>query len=100
MTVAALFVERDGVYFDLPGVDPWDETRDARLYAGPWPVVAHPPCNVWCQMASVNEKRWGRMVGDDDGMFAAALAAVRRWGGVLEFRDVLLRMARSVKGSA
>lgn len=23
--VAALFVERSGVYWDLPGVDPWDE---------------------------------------------------------------------------
>jgi hypothetical protein len=42
MMIAALFVERDGVYFGLPGVDPWDQVRDARLYAGPWPVVAHP----------------------------------------------------------
>lgn len=28
--VAALYVERDGCYWDLPGVDPWDEQRDAR----------------------------------------------------------------------
>lgn len=31
--VAALFVETCGVYYGLPGVDPWDEERDARLYA-------------------------------------------------------------------
>ena len=43
MTVAALFVEAGGSYWDLPGVDPWDEARDARLYDGPWPVVSHPP---------------------------------------------------------
>ena len=43
MTVAALYVEKGGVYYGLPDVDPWDEERDARLYAGPWPVVAHPP---------------------------------------------------------
>ncbi len=37
--IAALYVERGGVYWDFPGVDPWDQARDARLYAGPWPVV-------------------------------------------------------------
>lgn len=45
--VAALYVTTGGVYFGLPGVDPWDETRDARRYSGPWPVVAHPPCQRW-----------------------------------------------------
>ena len=82
--VAALYVEHDGTYAGLADVETWDEARDARTYPGPWPVVAHPPCNTWCQLASVNQARWGRMIGDDDGTFAAALAAVRRWGGVLE----------------
>jgi hypothetical protein len=45
--IAALYVETDGAYFGLPGVDPWDEARDARKYAGPHPVVAHPPCQRW-----------------------------------------------------
>lgn len=83
-TVAALYVATNGAYFGLPGVDPWDEKRDARLYAGPWPVVAHPPCSTWCQLARVNEARWGRKVGDDGGCFKAALEAVRAFGGVLE----------------
>jgi hypothetical protein len=82
--IAALYVETGGAYYGLDDVDPWDEQRDARLYAGPHPVVAHPPCSSWCQLASVNEKRWGARIGDDAGTFAAALAAVRRWGGVLE----------------
>ena len=47
MKVAALYVETNGVYYGLPDVDPWDEERDARLYDGPWPVVAHPPCARW-----------------------------------------------------
>jgi hypothetical protein len=42
--IAALFVETNGIYYNRPNVDPWDEARDARLYEGPWPVVAHPPC--------------------------------------------------------
>ena len=82
--IAALFVAKGGVYWDRPDVDPWDESRDARLYAGPHPVVAHPPCSRWCQLAHVNQKRYGHKVGDDGGCFAKALVAVNRWGGVLE----------------
>ena len=30
----------------LPDADPWPgESRDAGLYAGPWAVVAYPPCS-------------------------------------------------------
>lgn len=86
-TVAALFVQRGGAYWNLDGVDPWDQERDARQYAGPWPVVAHPPCQLWGALAAVNFARWGgehNRPGNDGGCFAAALAAVRRWGGVLE----------------
>ena len=82
--IAALYVQRDGAYSGLPGVELWDEARDARTYAGPWPVVAHPPCQTWCKMAPVNQARYGIPIGSDDGCFAAALASVRRWGGVLE----------------
>lgn len=83
--IAALYVETGGVYYGLPDVDPWDEARDARRYAGPWPVVAHPPCQRWGRMATGGPAAPGtREVGDDAGCFAAALAAVRRWGGVIE----------------
>jgi hypothetical protein len=87
--VAALYVETGGCYFGLPGVDPWDEARDARLYDGPYPVVAHPPCQRWGKMwfgQPLTVKRTGirKVKGDDGGCFAAALAAVRKWGGVLE----------------
>lgn len=83
-TVAALFVHRGtGAYTDL-SVDPWDEGRDARDYHGPLPVIAHPPCSSWCQLAYINQKRYGHKVGDDGGCFVSALESVRRWGGVLE----------------
>jgi hypothetical protein len=85
LMIAALYVEKNGVYFGLPEVDPWDEGRDARLYAGPYRVIAHPPCARW-------GRYWGgapwqkerKIKGDDGGCFAAALDAVRRWGGVIE----------------
>lgn len=85
MRVAALYVETDGAYFGFEDVDPWDAERDARLYAGPHPVVAHPPCNKWSPLAHINQKRLpDYCVGDDGGCFAAALAAVNEFGGVLE----------------
>jgi len=84
--VAALYVEADGCYAGLPGVDAWDEARDARLYAGPHPVVAHPPCQRWGKYYSGGPAWRGepKLLGDDGGCFAAALASVRQWGGVLE----------------
>lgn len=87
MTVAAIFVEKDGCYSNLPGVDPWDIDRDARKYEGPHPVIAHPPCHRWGKLANVNFVRWGgehNRPGNDGGCFATALHAVRLWGGVLE----------------
>jgi hypothetical protein len=83
--IAALYVETGGAYFDLPDVNPWDEARDARLYAGPYPVVAHPPCQRWGRFwHGSTRKPHQYQLGDDAGCFAAALASVKRWGGVLE----------------
>ncbi len=85
--VSVLYCDPRGPY---PGLvaDWWDEKRDARGYAGPNPVVAHPPCERWGRywgggpMLAGTPKQ--KKLGDDGGCFAAALAAVQRWGGVLE----------------
>lgn len=82
--VAALFVDPKGPYSLMGGVELWDEVRDARLYTGNYPVVAHPPCNRWGKMAPINLKRWGTPIGEDGGCFEKALLSVRKWGGVLE----------------
>ena len=82
--VAALYVEPEGCYAGLDGVDVWDEARDARRYPGSLPVVAHPPCSRWCRLAGLVEARWGHKRGEDGGCFEAALNAVRTYGGVLE----------------
>jgi hypothetical protein len=85
MTVAALYVLPDGPYCGLLDVDPWHPPRDAREYAGPHPVVAHPPCERWGRYWHGGPSaKVRRVLGDDGGCFAAALAAVRKWGGVLE----------------
>lgn len=76
--VAALYVDPRGPYPKL--VEHWwDEARDARTYAGPWPVVAHPPCGPWGNLRHLSKapeciKELGLL----------AVEQVRKWGGVLE----------------
>ena len=87
--ISALFVDPSGIYSRLAGVDPWDAARDARMYTGPHPVVAHPPCQRWGKFWAGQPlwiKRTGqrKVKGDDNGCFHAALVNVREFGGVLE----------------
>lgn len=83
--IAALFVEKNGCYFGLPNVDPWDIERDARNYAGPHPVVAHPPCQRWGRFWHGSTRKPHQFkLGDDGGCFESALFAVDDFGGVLE----------------
>jgi len=88
--IAALYVKTSGPYYGQPwAIDPWDETRDARTYAGPYRVVAHPPCQRWGkfwagQPLYIKQTGIRKVKGDDDGCFEAALRDVRKWGGVLE----------------
>jgi len=82
--IAALYVETGGCYFGLPEVDPWDITRDARKYPGPYPIVAHPPCERWGRFSEGSMTRKTYHTGEDGGCFASAFIALRRFGGVLE----------------
>ena len=75
--VAALYVDRCGPYFGRDEVDAWDLTRDARLYEGPLPVVAHPPCGPWGRLRHMYR-------GSEHDCAPRAVEQVRRYGGVLE----------------
>lgn len=83
--ISALFVEKNGCYYGLDNIDPWDEERDARLYQGPHPVIAHPPCQRWGRFWHGSTRKPHQFKkGDDKGCFATALHYVRLYGGVIE----------------
>ncbi len=87
--IAALYVRTNGAYFNLLGIDPWDIKRDARNYAGPHPVIAHPPCQRWGKMyfgqpLAISRGAERKRLGDDGGCFKHALHAVVSCGGILE----------------
>lgn len=74
--VAVLYVDPRGPYPSL--VRTWfDAEDDARRYAGPWPVVAHPPCGPWGRLRHLSRH-------DDPTLALRAVEQVRCWGGVLE----------------
>lgn len=76
-TVAALYVDlRRGPYGSVPGVIGYGEKEDATQYAGPHPVVAHPPCGHW--------GNYSARAHDDGHTGPIAVDQVRTWGGVLE----------------
>jgi hypothetical protein len=90
--VSALYVRSDSVYKTL-GVDCWDADRDARLYPGGGPVIAHPPCGGWGRYRMCRRLLWERHEWDVERVNADAAAVmcapiavqqVQRCGGVLE----------------
>ena len=78
-TVAVLFARADSVYKTIPGCDVYDMERDARIYDGPHPVVAHPPCRAWATLRHHAKPR-----PDERNLGRLAVALVREFGGVLE----------------
>ena len=84
--IAALFVDEKGIYSNLPHVEAWGVNKDARKYNGPYPVVAHPPCERWGSFwrGSIRRGTPNHKLGDDDGCFESALDSVRKYGGVIE----------------
>ena len=77
--IAILFARQDSVYKDFPDCDVWDIDRDARLWPGGSPIVAHPPCAQWSRLY-----RFARVDEAEKALAPWAIAQVRKFGGVLE----------------
>lgn len=75
--IAALYIDPRGPYPKIGGVDCWDVSRDARLYQGADPVVAHPPCGPWGRLRHLYR-------GNEQDCGPRAVEQVRAAGGVLE----------------
>lgn len=79
MTVAALFVRRTSHYKQIPGVDAYDQDRDALTWRGGCPGVFHPPCRAWGKLSHLAKAR-----PDEMELARWSVRMVRRFGGVVE----------------
>jgi hypothetical protein len=77
--ITALFVAPDSIYKTMDGVDAWDAARDALLWSGGGPVIAHPPCRSWSALRGLAHPLPG-----EHELAPWAVTVVRGWGGVLE----------------
>jgi len=80
MTVAALFVRRDSHYKAMPGVDCYDEDRDALSWPGGCPGVFHPPCRTWSRLAHHVKDA----PAHEPALALWSIHMARRFGGVVE----------------
>lgn len=76
--VSVLFVQVNSIYKKL-NVDCWDEVRDARLYNGNNPIIAHPPCRSWSKLS-----HFSKHPPEEPGLAHFAISLIRKNGGVLE----------------
>ena len=77
--IAVLFARRDSIYFSLADCDVWDAARNALLWPGGVPCIAHPPCRLWGQL-----RQFSSAPAEEKDLGPWAIAQVRRWGGVVE----------------
>lgn len=76
--IAVLYARKQSIYKKLC-CDVWDKERDARLYRGRGPVVAHPPCRAWGRL-----KAFAKPEPGERDLAPLAVDVVRRNGGILE----------------
>jgi hypothetical protein len=91
-TVAVLWVQERSVYHGIEGCDCWPASRDANGYAGPWPIIAHPPCGPW--------GKYRARCGQDPACGVRAMELVERWGAWSSSRSGLACFANTAGGSA
>lgn len=76
--ISVLFARKDSIYKTLD-CDVWDADRDAMLWPGGNPLIAHPPCRSWGKLRHFARPREG-----EQEAALWAVQQVRQYGGALE----------------
>lgn len=76
---AILYARKNSIYKDLPAVDVYDETRDARTFPNDLPIVAHPPCRLFGKL-----KHMSKAPIEEKQLAYHAVESIKKCGGILE----------------
>ena len=77
--ITVLCAKKNSLYKQIPGVDVWDEDRDAYFFTGSNPVITHAPCAQWSRM-----KAFAKDNPDEKELAYFCLNKVLRNGGIFE----------------
>jgi len=77
--ISVLCVMPKSNYYQIPGLDLWDVSRDAYFYFGSNPVITHAPCQQWSRM-----KGFANYNKDEKELAFHCLKYVLRNGGIFE----------------
>jgi hypothetical protein len=77
--IPVLFAHRKSIYKSFAHADCWDMERNALLWPGGSPCVAHPPCRAWGQLRQFAKPRLG-----EKELAIWAIDQINKYGGVLE----------------
>ena len=77
--VSILFARSDSEYKQIDECDVWDKERNAMIYDGDLPVIAHPPCRAWGVLSHMADPDPG-----EKNMARLSVMLVRKNGGILE----------------
>lgn len=80
--ITILCANKNSLYKTIPGLDVWDEERDAYYFTGSNPVITHAPCQQWSKLKALahNNK-------DEKELAYFCLTKVKRNGGIFEHPD-------------
>lgn len=77
--ISVLCAKKNSTYKNIPGIDVWDENRDAYFFTGSNPVITHAPCAQWSRM-----KAFANDNPDEKELAYFCLNKVIRNGGIFE----------------
>ena len=77
--ISVLCAKRNSLYKQIPGIDVWDEDRDAYFFTGSNPVITHAPCAQWSRM-----RNFAKNNADQKELAYFCLTKVIRNGGIFE----------------
>lgn len=77
--ITVLCAKKKSLYKQIPGLDVWDQDRDAYYFTGSNPVITHAPCAQWSQM-----KGFANDNPDEKELAYFCLQKVLRNGGIFE----------------